>query len=111
MSFTRSFIRDLRTKIFGAPVGGAKLEESKKQKLLERVLLKAFIESQFCYYLLIWVFHSRVFNHRISHLHEQSLGVLYQDNISSYEDLLKSDRSFTIHERSIQSHAKRLFKV
>ena len=85
MSFTRSFIWDLRTKIFGAQVGGAKLEGSKKQKLLERVLLKPFIESQFCYYLLIWVFHSRVFSHRISHLHEQSLGVLYQDNINKFD--------------------------
>ena len=30
-----------------------------------RVLMKAFIESQFGYYLLIWMFHSRGVNNKI----------------------------------------------
>lgn len=76
--------------MFGAQIEWAKIGESKKQKLLVRVLMKALTESQFCYCSLILVFHSRGFSHKINHLHERSLGVVYQGNISSCEDLLKS---------------------
>ena len=72
MSFTHYFIGDLKTKLFGAQIGGAKTGESKKQKLLVRVLMKAFIESQFCYCPLIWIFHGKGFSHKINHLHERS---------------------------------------
>ena len=73
--------------------------------------MKAFIESQFSYCPLIWMFHSGVVNNKINHLHERSLQIIYKDNISSFEDLLKKDRSFTIHQRNIQSLAIELFKV
>ena len=75
----------------------------------KRVLMKAFIESQFSYCPLIWMFHSRSVNNKINHLHERSLRIVYKDNISSFEDLLKKDRSFTIHQRNIQSLAIELF--
>ena len=73
--------------------------------------MKAFIESQFGYCPLIWMFHSRGVNNKINHLHERSLRIVYKDNISSFEDLLKKDRSFTIHQMNIQSLATELFKV
>ena len=44
--------------------------------------MKAFIESQFGYCPLIWMFHSSGVNSRINHLHERL------NNISSFEDLL-----------------------
>ena len=47
----------------------------------------------------------------MNHLHERSLQIDYKDNISSFKDLLKKDRSFTIHQRNIQSLAIELFKV
>ena len=71
----------------------------------KRVLMKVFIDSQFSYCPLIWMFHSRGDNKNINHLHERSMRILYKDNISSYEDLLERDRSFTIHQRNIQSLA------
>ena len=77
----------------------------------KRVLMKAFIEAQFSYCPLIWMFHNRGVNNKINHLHEPSLQIVYKDNISSFEDLLKKDRSFTIHQRNIQSLAIELFKV
>ena len=39
----------------------------------KRNLLKAFIESQFKYCPLIWMFHSRNLNNKINHLHERDL--------------------------------------
>ena len=77
----------------------------------KRILMKAFIESQFSYCPLIWMFHSRSVNNKINHLHERSLRIVYKNNISSFEYLLKNDRSFTIHHRNIQSIAIELFKV
>ena len=71
----------------------------------KRVLMKEFIESQFSYCPLIWIFHSRGVNNKINRLHERSLRIVYKDNISSFKDLLKKDRSFTIHQRHIQSLA------
>ena len=69
----------------------------------KQVLMKAFIESQFGYCPLIWMFHSRGVNNKINHLHKRSLRIVYKDNISSFEDLRKRDKSFTIHQRNIQS--------
>ena len=77
----------------------------------KRILMKAFIESQFSYCPLIWMFHSTSVNNKINHLHERSLRIVYKNNISSFEYLLKNDRSFTIHHRNIQSIAIELFKV
>ena len=77
----------------------------------KRILMKAFIESQFSYCPVIWMFHSTSVNNKINHLHERSLRIVYKNNISSFEYLLKNDRSFTIHHRNIQSIAIELFKV
>ena len=57
------------------------------------------------------MFHSRRVNNKINHLHERSLRIVYKDNYSSYVDLLVKDKSFTIHQRNIQSLAIELFKV
>ena len=76
-----------------------------------RILLKTFIESQFGYCPLIWMFHSRRVNNKINHLHERSLRRVYKDNYSSYVDLLAKDKSFTIHQRNIHSRAIELFGV
>ena len=73
--------------------------------------MKAFIKSQFSSCPLIWMFHSRGVNNKINHLHERLLRIVYKDNISSFEDVLRKDRSFTIHQRNIQSLAIELFKV
>ena len=76
-----------------------------------RILLKSFIKSQLVYCPLIWMFHSRRVNNKINHLHERSLRIVYKDNYSSYVNLPVKDKSFTIHQRNIQSLAIELFKV
>ena len=66
-----------------------------------RILLKTFIESQFGYCPLIWMFHSRRVNNKINHLHERSLRVVYKDNYSYHVDLFAKDNSFTIYQKNI----------
>ena len=68
-----------------------------------RTLMKAFIESQFNYCPLIWMFHSRVMNNKINRIHKRALRLVYSDHVSSSDKLLKKDRSFSIHHRKIQS--------
>ena len=58
----------------------------------KRILLKAFVESQFGYCPLTWMFYSRKANSKINHIHERSLRIVYKDNISSFEELLKKDK-------------------
>ena len=72
--------------------------------------MKFFIESQFGYCPLIWMFHGRGVNNKIN-LHERSLLIVYKDNKSSSKELLKKDNSFTVHHRNIQSFAIELVKV
>ena len=44
-----------------------------------RSLMKAFIESQFGYCLLVWMFCGRQENNHISQLHERALRLVYDD--------------------------------
>ena len=76
---------------------------------LKWTLMKTFIESQFGYCPLIWMFHGRIVNKKINHLHERALHIVYKDYISSFEDL--KGINLTIHHRNIQSLAIELFKV
>ena len=54
-----------------------------------RVLMKSFIEAQFGYCRLVWMFHGRVLNRKIIYLHECSLRIVYRDSISSFHELLQ----------------------
>ncbi len=44
-----------------------------------KIILKAFIESQFSYCPLIWMFVDRMVNSRINRLHERALIITYYD--------------------------------
>ena len=73
--------------------------------------MRSFISSQFGYCPLVWMFHSRKLNNRINRLHERALRIVYKDDNSSFDELLKKDESFTFHERNIQTMAIELHKV
>ena len=71
----------------------------------------SFTESQFGYCPLLWMLHSRGVNDKINHLHRQSLRIVCKDNISSFEGLLKRDKSFVIDQTTnIQSTVTELFE-
>ena len=74
------------------------------------ILMKTFIESQFSYCPLVWMFCSRSLNNKINHIHERALRLVYQDYKSSFEDLLKKDNSLTFHHRNIHHVAVEMFK-
>ena len=45
----------------------------------KRIIMKSFIESQFGYCPLIWMFHSRGLNNKINRIHERALRITYND--------------------------------
>ena len=76
-----------------------------------KVLMKAFITSQFSYCPLIWMFHSRILNNRINNIHERALRLSYKDNQSSFKKLLEKDHSVTVHHKTLQALVTEIFKV
>ena len=49
-----------------------------------RNIMKAFVESQFGYCPLIWMFHSRGLNNKITRIHERTLRMTYKDKSSTF---------------------------
>ena len=76
-----------------------------------KILMKAFIESQFNYCPLVWMFHSRTVNNKINKLHERALRLVYKNFDSSFEELLNVDNSKTVHQKNLQRLAIEMYKV
>ena len=76
-----------------------------------KILIKSFFDSQFAYCPLIWMFHGRTTNQKINKLHERSLRILYKDDTSSFEELLRKDKSVTMHVRNLRHLAVVMYKV
>ena len=72
--------------------------------------MKAFIASQFRYCPLIWMFHSRSLNNMINRIHERTLRLVYQNNLS-FSGLLDLDNSVTVHQRNLKVLVTEIFKV
>ena len=76
-----------------------------------RVLMKAFVMSQFSFSPLLSMFCDRSLNSKIDSLHYRSLKIAYNDNLSSFEELLSKDKSVRVHHRNIQFLAIEMYKV
>ena len=63
----------------------------------KRIIFKYFVESQFKYCPLIWMFCSRKSNSKINKLHERSLRIVYNDYSSSFDELLSRDHSMPVY--------------
>ena len=77
----------------------------------ERIIMKAFINSQFGYCPLVWMNHSRKLNNRINRIHERALRVVYNDENSTFDELLTKDNSVKVHDRNLQVLVTEIFKV
>ena len=76
-----------------------------------KLLLNAFITSNFSYAPVVWMFHSRKSDNIINKIHERALRLFYKGYTSSFDDLLAKDNSFKIHQRNLQKLAIEIFKV
>ena len=76
-----------------------------------RILMNAFFNSQFYYCPVICMCHSRALNNKINTLHERCLRIIYNDNTSTFKELLGKDNSVSIHYKNIQALAIEMYKV
>ena len=73
--------------------------------------MKTFIESQFNYCPLVWMFHNRTIINKINRLHEWALRLVYKDEKLSFQELHDKDGAVNIHERNLQRLAVEMYKV
>ena len=57
------------------------------------------------------MFHSRTLNNKINKLYERALRITYDDETSTFDELLRIDGTLTIHERNLQKLATLMYKV
>ena len=55
--------------------------------------------------------HSRSLNSQINKIHERTLRIVHNDNISSFKQLLKLSGAITIHHRNLQFLAIEIYKA
>ena len=76
-----------------------------------KTLFKAFVESQFKYCLVVWMLHSRRTNNKINRLHERALRILFDDDVSTFHQLLAMNKSFCIYHQNIQRLLTEIYKA
>ena len=72
--------------------------------------MKTFLDSQFNYCLVIWMFHSRLLNNKINNVHKKAISTVYSDYKSTFQELLDKNPSFSEHHRNIQTLAIEIYK-
>ena len=76
------------------------------------VQMNPFITSQFYYYPLVSMFHSRTLNNRISKIHERALKLVYNnETFLSFDYLLKRDQSVSLYQKDLQTLATEICKT
>ena len=76
-----------------------------------RLVMNAFVFSQFGYYPLVWMFHSKKLNNRLNNIHERDLRIIFRDYKSPFQQLLRQNKSVSIHQRSLQILAGEIFNT
>ena len=76
-----------------------------------RILMNSFLNSQFNYCPLVWIFHSRSINNKINRLHERVLRIVYNDFKLSFKNILKKDWTLSIHVKNLQNLATEMFMI
>ena len=75
-----------------------------------RILANAFIDSQFNYARLIWVFAGKTLINKVFKIQHRTLQVVYNEYNKSYQELLQLNNIVSIHQRHLQYLALEVFK-
>ena len=75
----------------------------------KRLVMKAFISSQFSYCPLIWMNHFRTKNNKINKIHERSLRVVYNGKKATFKELLDKYKALSMHTRNLQILVTEIF--
>ena len=67
-----------------------------------RILANTFIDGQFNYASLIWMFAGKTLVNKICKVHHRTFQVVYNEYNKSYEELLQLNNNVSIHQRHLQ---------
>ena len=67
--------------------------------------MKSFIDSQFGFSPLAWMFYDRGINNKIDKIQKRALRFVYRNDTCSFEQLLEMDGSIKVHHRNIHAMA------
>ena len=73
--------------------------------------MKEFVNSQFGYYILVWMFRNRTLNNRISRIHERAFRIVCCDETSSFRELLQKGNKMTVDQKNLQVATIGFYKV
>ena len=76
-----------------------------------KIVIRAFVTSQFSCCPLIWMFHGKGVNSKINHIDERALRIAYQDFTSSFAELLINNHSVSIHQRKLQLLVTEIYRT
>ena len=76
-----------------------------------RRLLNSFINAQFSYCPLIWIFHDRNLNAKVNKIHERALRIVYKDTHADYEALMKLGNAVSVHQRNLKYVMTEIYKT
>ena len=76
-----------------------------------RTLFKPFVESQFKYCPIVWIFYSRRTNNKINRLRESALKIVYDDDILTFAQLLAMEKPFCIYHQNIETLLIEIYKA
>ena len=69
------------------------------------------MESQFEHRPIDWMFHTRRSSNKINMLHERALRNVYDDDVSTFDQLLDVEKSFCFHHQNIQRLLIEIYKA
>ena len=76
-----------------------------------KLTITSFVMSHFSYCPLVWMFHDRKSNNKISKIHERALRIIHKDSISNFEELLIKSNSVSVHQRNLQLLLTEIYKT
>ena len=72
--------------------------------------MSSYVTSKFNYCPLVWMIHNRKLNKKINKIHETAFRIVYGDYKTSFTELLKIDKSVTIHQKILQHLLIKIYK-
>ena len=79
------------------------LELSYMNLTKRKLLMSSIFTSQFNYCPLVWMYHNRTINNKVNRLHKRYLPIVYNDNKSSFQELLDKNKCATIHVKNARA--------
>ena len=75
-----------------------------------KALASSFVNNQFNYCAIVWMFCSRKSKLRLENTHKRTLGVVYNEYEKNYKDLLADHDEISIYQKYLQFLATKVFK-